>query len=455
MASPPVLRFDRGTVCVERCSNAETLPSVLWDPRACAFRAPAFAARAIVSCLAAHAEPVERVPWATHHVGGDWQSPALRPYQQGALDAWLVRGARGLVVVPTGGGKTRIALAAMAHTKAPTAVLCPTRALLDQWRVEIGKLYRGPIGMVGDGVKNVEDITVMTFESAYRRMDELGAKFRLLVVDEAHHFASGARTEALEMSAAPWRLGLTATVPDHLGALEALVGPAVSEVRLGELLGTHLADLDMVRISVSLTEAERAEYRRHAEPFETMARAFRRTNPFGDWPALVAALSASEDGRAALRGFRKAAGLASLPSQKREMVTRLLARHQDDKILVFTHHVEDAYRLGRDELVPVISAETSRDERDAILAQFRAGGLRVLVSARVLNEGIDVPDARVAILVGGALGTRELVQRVGRVLRQAPGKRAVVYELVTSDSLDERRAQRRRANLASAFPALA
>ena len=99
--------------------------------------------------------------------------------------------------------------------------------------------------------------------------------------------------------------------------------------------------------------------------------------------------------------------------------------------------------------MPVITAETSRKERSEILARFGEGTYRTIASARVLNEGIDVPDARVAIVVSGALGGREHVQRVGRVLRPAAGKRALVYDLITRDTVDEGRARSRRRHLAA------
>ena len=97
-----------------------------------------------------------------------------------------------------------------------------------------------------------------------------------------------------------------------------------------------------------------------------------------------------------------------------------------------------------------ITCDISRAERQAALAAFRAGTLRSLVSARVLNEGIDVPAADVAILVAGTQGEREHIQRIGRLLRPAAGKRALIYELVTLATPEVRRASERRRALAPA-----
>ena len=94
-----------------------------------------------------------------------------------------------------------------------------------------------------------------------------------------------------------------------------------------------------------------------------------------------------------------------------------------------------------------LTCDIGRRERDAVLERFRGGAIRTLVSARVLNEGIDVPDADVAVVVGGALGEREHVQRVGRLLRPAEGKRAIVYELVTRNTIEVGQARRRRQGL--------
>jgi superfamily II DNA or RNA helicase len=115
--------------------------------------------------------------------------------------------------------------------------------------------------------------------------------------------------------------------------------------------------------------------------------------------------------------------------------------------LVFTADNDTAYAIARAHLVMPLTCDIGRQERDDVLERFRGGELRTLVSARVLNEGLDVPDADVAVIVGGALGEREHVQRVGRLLRPSAGKRAVVYELVARNTLEVGQARRRRRGL--------
>jgi|SRR5882672_2108796 len=108
---------------------------------------------------------------------GDWSAVALRPYQEAALCAWELSGRRGLVVLPTGSGKTRVALAAMARTGLSALCLVPTRVLLEQWLREIRAVYADKVGCFGDGHRDLSPVTVATFESAYRHMDRLGNRF--------------------------------------------------------------------------------------------------------------------------------------------------------------------------------------------------------------------------------------------------------------------------------------
>jgi len=199
-------------------------------------------------------------------------------------------------VIPTGGGKTRVAVAALAATGLPTICLVPTRVLLHQWVKTLGATLDGAaIGQLGDGRRDVRRITIATFESALRRMDRIGDRFGLLVVDEAHHFGTGARDEALEMSAARFRLGLTATPPEEpeLSRLAELVGPIVFRRSVDDLAGRYLADYDRVVLHLDLTPAERADYEREMHAFRDVHRAFFRLSPGASWPQFVAAATRS------------------------------------------------------------------------------------------------------------------------------------------------------------------
>jgi len=447
------LRFDRGTVLLEGMRDPAALaevPGLLWDSRVAAYRAPGFRHAEVASALARggvrfsdEVRPVVDAPQP-------WHAIDLRTYQREALDAWRRAGERGVVVLPTGSGKTRVGLAAMASLARPALCVVPTRVLMEQWCRELAATYGGPIGRYGDGSRELAAITVATYESAYRHMDVLGNRFELIIVDEAHHFGNGVRDEVLEMAVAPARLGLTATpVADGPAAERVidLIGPTVYDLRIGDLAGTFLAELEVVTVGIDLTDDERARYARLVATFRPVFASLRRHAPDATWSELTAAAARTNEGRVAVRAWREARRLVSLCTAKRGAVGELLARHRDARVLVFVADNEAAYAISREQLVMPLTCDIGRVERAAALERFRRGELRALISARVLNEGLDVPDADVAIIAGAALGEREHVQRVGRLLRPAPGKRAVVYELIARGTSEVGQAFRRRRGL--------
>jgi superfamily II DNA or RNA helicase len=450
------LVFDRGTLLLrgsDRTLELADVPGLLWDPRVRAYRAPAWRHAEVASALAARGVRFSDDVRCRRDPAGRWQDIALREYQARALDAWDRGRRRGVVVLPTGSGKTRVALAAMAKTAGAALCLVPTRVLLDQWCGEIATVYGGrPVGRFGDGARQVAAITVSTYESALRYMDVLGNRFDLLVLDEVHHFGAGAHDEALEMCTARSRLGLTATPISEAAVAEnvtRLIGPIVYELGIGDLAGTFLADFDIITVRVDLTDEERARYERLSATFRATHAIYRRLDPAGTWREFVAAAGRTAEGRAALQAWRESRRLVSMSSAKRRAVAELLTRHRNARVLVFVADNQAAYTISSENLVMPLTCDIGRKERADALERFRRGELRALVSARVLNEGLDVPDADVAIVVGGAQGEREHVQRVGRLLRPAPGKRAIVYELVARRTAEVRQAAKRRRGLAA------
>ncbi|HKU44360.1 MAG TPA: DEAD/DEAH box helicase family protein [Polyangiales bacterium] len=446
--------FDGGTLVLSGLAPTQVdspIPAALvWDARIEQYRAPAHRYREVALWLR-HREGALNDVFQERARTDLWAPPDLRDYQHAALLSWRSAGRTGLVVLPTGAGKTRLACAAMATVRCAVLCLVPTRALLHQWRQEIARHYRGRVGCVGDGEHHIDHVTVATFEGGYRHMSKIGNRFGLLVVDEAHHFGAGVRAEALEMCAAPLRLGLTATAPpdEALARLAKLLGPVVCKLAVADLAGEWLAEFDTVVLELRLSLEEWRQYASAVATFRSVFDDFRALRPNAKWTEFVGTASRSEQGRAALHAFRSSRRLTGYAAAKRAAVAELLSRHRANRVLVFTSDNETAYHIAREQFVMPITCEIERAEREQALEAFRSGELRALVSARVLNEGIDVPDADVAIIVGGASGQREHVQRVGRLLRPVPGKRALVYELIAAGTHEVRKAAERRRALDS------
>lgn len=447
------LRFDRGTILLTEPPgdlNVAEAPGVLWDPRVRAYRAPANRHHVLSRWLFEAGVRFQNLTPPPRSTQDAWSAVNLRPYQEAALSAWELAHRRGVVALPTGSGKTRLALAAMQRTQLSALCLVPTRVLLDQWSREISAVYRKPVGCYGDGIRQATPLTVATFESAYRHMDQLGDRFELLIVDEAHHFGGGPRDEALEMAIAAARLGLTATPPRDRGTatrLAELVGPTVFELAVGDLTGGFLASFDAITLYLDLSAEERSSYASLGQAFNATYQEFRRGAPDATWADFTRHSVRTSEGRRALAAWRQMRRLLAFTCAKRRALRSLLERHRCSRVLIFTADNETAYAIAREHLVMPLTCDINRPERDEVLERFRRGDLRTLVSARVLNEGIDVPDADVAVVVGGALGEREHVQRVGRLLRPSAGKRAVVYDLVTRNTIEVGQARRRRLGL--------
>jgi superfamily II DNA or RNA helicase len=447
------LIFDRGTLLLRgNLTDAESLPGVLWDPRVKAWRA-----------RGCHYTELSRELARRHHDLHDEVRPQLddppsialpelRPYQAAAITSWELSGRRGIIALPTGSGKTRTAIAGIAGCRLRTLILVPTRVLMAQWVKILGEATNEAVGEYGDGNRIQKPITVATFASAFLHMETLGNRFDLLVVDEVHHFGSGVGDEALEMCTAAARLGLSATPPDdetRKARLNALVGPEVYRASIEQLAGRYLASFQLITLSVGLTPSERQAYDAETSVLRPACRAFFRTAPEASWADFVTAASRSDEGRRALAAWRRCHAIVRYTKEKRSIVNDLLLKHTDSRILVFAADNDTAYAVAREHLVQPITCDIGPRERAQALQRFSEGKLRILVSARVLNEGIDVPAADIAIVVGGSQGSREYIQRVGRVLRPSQGKQAIVYDLITRNTFEVRHAGQHRRALAS------
>jgi superfamily II DNA or RNA helicase len=150
---------------------------------------------------------------------------SVRDYQQAALEAWSNQNGRGVVVLPTGAGKTFVAALAIAQLKLATLVIVPTIDLLQQWQKALADFYglkdKNVIGVFGGGKQEIKPLTIITYDSAIIHSRHLN-NFALLVFDEAHHLPAESYRTAAEGAFAPYRLGLSAT-PERSDNLHLLL----------------------------------------------------------------------------------------------------------------------------------------------------------------------------------------------------------------------------------------
>ena len=373
-----------------------------------------------------------------------------RPYQAEAMTAWRARQCRGVVVLPTGAGKTWVACLAIDDRRRSTLVVAPTLDLVRQWYDVLRTTFGVPVGVIGGGEYDVRSLTVSTYDSAHLHMEHLGDRFGLVVFDECHHLPGPAYAVAARACVAPFRLGLTATPERADGRhsdLDDLVGPIIYRKDIVDLSsdGGYLAPYDTVRLTVELgPEDRRAHDEARGVYRDFVARnGIRMSSPTG-WSDFVIRAARSEDGRRAMAAYRRQRDIAFAAPAKLDYVGLLLDRHRDDRTLLFTQDNAIAYGISRRFLVPIITHETRVRERSEIIAGLAEGGYGAIVTSKVLNEGVDIPDAAIAIVVSGSASVREHVQRLGRVLRAREGKRALLYELVTAQTTETFTSARRR-----------
>ena len=457
------LRYDEGTIRVdgEGAGALDSLSFVRRDDRSESRRAPAFRYPFLRATCRDRGLPLDDGVLSTADVAGLSTDYELRTYQGAALDAWREAGDRGVVELPTGSGKTVIAIGAMVAQGVPALVVVPTVDLLEQWQRELEAEFDRPIGRLGGGTQQVEPVTVSTYDSAYLRAEELGDRFGLLVFDEVHHLGGEGYRDVARLSAAPARLGLTATFERPDGAHEAveeLVGSVVYRLDADDLAGEHLADYDIKRLEVELTDEERDRYEQHQGTFTDYLReSGLQLRSGSDYQELVKRSGSDPRAREALLAKQRAREVMMNADRKMAALSDLLERHREDRVIVFTAYTDLVYDIAERFLIPPVTAETGAAERREILERFRRGEYSRVVAANVLDEGVDVPDANVAVVLSGSGSEREFTQRLGRILRPkaddaatdgtneaAPAGRALLYEVVTAETAEERVARRRR-----------
>lgn len=370
----------------------------------------------------------------------------LREYQKDAKNVWLSE-KRGIIVLPTGTGKTEVALSIMEELPVSTLIVAPVRDLMYQWHRRIKAALDYDAGIIGDQIMSVRDISCTTYASAAIHMERLGDRFKLIIFDECHHLPGPVRGDAARMSCAPWRLGLTAT-PERSdckeGELTELIGPIIYRMPFSEARGKHLADYDIVRVPVFLSDGEQTEYDRCSEIIERFRKGWLAKGKKYDWAKMCGFSAVDPEAREALRAYQHRNAIENRAQEKLRILEDLFMLHPKCPTIVFVGSNQMAYDVALRFLIPPLLSHCGKDERAQILQRFETGDYPAIVVNRVIDEGVDLPAAKVAVVLGGLSSQRQATQRLGRILRPSLGRKAVLYEVVCSETAEVLRSRQRR-----------
>ncbi|GAA0288039.1 DEAD/DEAH box helicase [Halobacterium noricense] len=342
----------------------------------------------------------------------------LRDYQQDWVERF-VDASSGVLVGPPGSGKTVAAMGVLEAVGGETLILVPSRELAAQWREELlahTNLERDQIGEYHGGTKHVRPVTIATYQTAgmdrHRHVFD-DREWGLVVYDEVHHIPAEVARRSADLQS-KHRLGLTATPvreDDKEEDIYTLVGPPI---------GTDWDALfDAGYVAEPTVEIRYVPWRDDDARYEY----------------------AAESGHTRRR-------LAAENPAKDEEVQHLLRQHGDKQALVFVDYLEQGERLSAAIDAPFVSGETRHAEREALFDRFRTGALNTLVVSRIGDEGIDLPDAELAIVASGLGGSRRQgAQRAGRTMR--PGGQSLLFVLATRGTEEEDDARSRMRHLAA------
>jgi superfamily II DNA or RNA helicase len=348
---------------------------------------------------------------------------------------------------------TFIGLKAIETLKEPTIIIVPTLVLVDHWVERLKEKLNVDAGVIGGGKKEVKYVTVATYDSAYIYAEELGNKFSLMVLDEVHHALSPNFSLFLEMFVSPHRLGLTSTLhrPDlrHLDT-PRLIGDVVYEATHEQLAGRYVSPFEYEKIFVDLTPEEKVVYEQQRKIYtDYLEKANLQLRTYEDFRRLIMRSGFDPEARAAVLARNLAFKIALNSVAKINFLAEQL-KQVKEKTLIFTLHNDTVYQISKRFLVPAITHQTPEKERREILQKFKSGEYIAIVTSQVLDEGVDIPDASLGIILGGTGSPREYIQRLGRLLRKQEGKVAHLIEVVSRATSETGMSLRRHRRLQDA-----
>jgi superfamily II DNA or RNA helicase len=354
------------------------------------------------------------------------QTITLRPYQEEAYEAWLMKGRRGIIIAPTGTGKTVIACHAIMAANTPTLIITPRERILKMWQESLKVKFNLEATAFYDREKVLSNLTISIYNSVVLHPWILD-HFKMVILDEVHHVAAETFSQILFRLEGKDVMALTATLKREDGRHNEVAArlPVVYCLDLATAIKNgYVSPIEIYPVSAPLTEVESRLYRDVEHKIMRVRSELEAAKATGSsntrW--LETQLKKLLNRRRQL--------LSRIPSKKKK-VLELVKGCKEDRVIVFSESIDSIEELKNYLTENGVSAETYHSGkpervRDAIFAGW-GKAFKVLLAVRALDEGIDVPEVATGIIIASGKSTRQLVQRQGRLMRPVEGKTAKLY----------------------------
>lgn len=380
----------------------------------------------------------------------EWQMEAHQAFKKNA--------SRGVVEASSGSGKTIFGIYEILELSVRTAIIVPTEVLAEQWEYELSKV-KIEAGLYYGREKNIKDITIFIINSAAKWLPQHPEYFSFILLDEVHHSAAYVFSQAHD-HLAPFALGISATVERedqrHEDHIYHTIGPRVYELSVPNAIQKgYLARLKVVNIKYQLAKDEWLAYVK-IDPIirKIMARyaamAGDRYNPFmilqreakAREPAALKCLKLIQERKAILEK-----SVAKIP-----ILEATILQEPAQKWIIFCELIEQAEaikeHLSNRFAVGVFHSKMNKNQRETALTRFEIGKTNIMVAVKALDEGYNVPECKRGIISGGSSTKRQIIQRVGRLLRElsrlgGTSKDAILYQLYAEGTKEEDYVRRR------------
>jgi len=368
----------------------------------------------------------------------------LRDEQREAANNFI-NARHGVIVMPTGSGKTLIAMAIMRYFHVRTAIIVPTIALMNQWASKLRQAGVTPTRYYG-GEKRITPVTIFVINSATTNqgLKYLRESFDFIIADEVHHLGSTTNRQLLPIiEEKPVAMGLTSSLKraDGMDARITRIMPVVYKMSFTEARERgQIANLHIEEVGIRLTKEEFEEYQKLTDTIRTNWLYF-RSRGVTSFNELTRRYATDVRALALLSAVANRKVLLSKAVNKVAAVVKIIEYHYDEKVLLFSESIDSVDIVQRELKKEGVYCGTfhSNNDQSTNMRNLRAwseGRFNCLLSCRSLEEGLDVPSVRVAIMMSSGSSDRQFIQRMGRVLRPKKGTTSIVYVVYAQGTLE-------------------